>query len=108
MDISQPKIKRIILIVYCMYISSTINKSIHDLKLVWTTYVYHISFQSTQMGTYKHQVMYMFLLHKMVHIQLEGAGEITNETLQIYKVSMRVWAKSMLPIYIVMCVYNYM
>jgi hypothetical protein len=33
------------------------------------TQVFHISFQSTRMGTYTHQVLYMFLLHKMVHTQ---------------------------------------
>ena len=53
----------------------------HVLKLLWTTYVCHISFQSTQMGNYRHQVLYMFLLHKMVHIQLKCACKSTNETL---------------------------
>ena len=50
---------------------SSSTKNLNALKLLWTTYVCHISFQSTQTGTYRHQVMHMFLLHKMVHIQLE-------------------------------------
>ena len=71
---TQLHVKIIYIYIYpYLYQSINANSYIHvnhDLKLLWTTYVFHISFQSTQMGTYRHQVLYMFLLHKMVHTQL--------------------------------------
>ena len=65
-------------IVQVMYIFQHSDMLVHTQLNVTILHIYiYLSISIYRLGTYRYQVLCMFLLHKMVHIQLECAHENT-------------------------------